>query len=378
MHDASDTERRSNAGARDIVLIGTSAGGVQALQVLLGGLPADLGAAVFVVLHVPEGVESRLPAVLRRASALPVDTAREGEQVRPGRVLVAPSGAHLLLREDRVQVRRGPKENGVRPSVDVLFRSAAMTYGARVLSVVLTGLLDDGAAGSKEVLRRGGAAWAQEPASAEYPSMPRHALAAHPDVQAVALADLASMIATAVAVPGGPPAPEQPDDDSPDDPSDAADLLLAQEMAVSAAEPARAPLTLPGDPSLYNCPDCNGVLQEASSTSMSDRWHCRVGHGWSAMALMQAKASQVESALWAAVHLLEERALLCERLADRAAAGGRTRSADQLRRRADEAAGQVDLLRAMVIPTPSERTDPAPTGPDDAALAGLDDTALRG
>ncbi|MBA3252497.1 MAG: chemotaxis protein CheB [Geodermatophilaceae bacterium] len=365
MHDASETERRSNAGARDIVLIGTSAGGVQALQVLLGGLPADLGAAVFVVLHVPEGVESRLPAVLRRASALPVDTAREGEQVRPGRVLVAPSGAHLLLREDRVQVRRGPKENGVRPSVDVLFRSAAMTYGARVLSVVLTGLLDDGAAGSKEVLRRGGIALAQEPASAEYPSMPRNALAAHPDVHAIALADLASMIGKVVAEPAGPAGAGSADVD----PDDDADIRLVQEMAVSAAEPARAPLTLPGDPSLYNCADCNGVLQEASSESIPDRWRCRVGHGWSGMALVQAKAEQVEAALWAAVHLLEERALLCERLAERAAAGGRTRNAGQLCRRADEASRQVELVRGMVIPALSPAEDAESSALEESAVS---------
>lgn len=326
MQEAPVAEQRSDAGGQDVVVVGTSAGGVQALQILLAGLPADLAAAVFVVIHLPEGVESRLPAVLRRDSSLPVDSAREGDAVQPGRVLMAPSGAHLLLREDRVQVRRGPKENGVRPSVDVLFRSAALTYGARVLSVVLTGLLGDGAAGSKEVLRRGGIALAQEPASAEYPSMPRNALAAHPDVQPVGLSELAALIGKLVTGPAGTVSTEVDADAD-------ADVRLVQEMAVSAAEPTRAPLQLPGDPSLYNCPDCHGVLQEASTESAPDRWRCRVGHGWSAM---------------------------------------------ELRRRADEAAGQVELLRAMVIPGPFPPPDPGSSAPDDPAPSTLSDSDVSG
>jgi len=239
-----------------------------------------------------------------------------------------------------------------------------------VLSVVLTGLADDGAAGSKEVLRRGGVALAQEPASAEYPSMPRHALATHPDVQPVSLTELASAIGKVVAESPGA-------GDAEVDFGDDADVRLVREMAVSAADRASEPRQLPGDPSLYNCRDCNGALQEASSEAAPDRWRCRVGHGWSAMALAeaQAKAAQVDSALWAAVHLLDERALLCERLADRAAAGGRTHSARQLRRRADETSGQVELLRALVIPGPSPRPCPLNSAPDEPTPSTPGDSA---
>lgn len=353
------TDNQSEATGRDVVVVGTSAGGVQALQTLLSALPADLPAAVFIVLHVPEGVESRLPTVLARVSALPVDSAREGDEVRHGRVLVAPSGSHLLLRHNTAQVRRGPKENGVRPSVDVLFRSAALTYGPRVISVVLTGLLDDGAVGSREVLRRGGLAFAQDPASAEYPSMPRNALAAAPGAQALALPELAAQIGRVVAQSAGRLGQGTVERDL----SDEADVALAQEMTLSAAEPVGAPAKLAGEPSMYNCPDCSGVLQCAGNVTGTERRRCRVGHGWSAMALVETKAAQVESALWAAVHLLEERALLCGRLADQAAVAGRQRGADQLRGRADEAATQVELLRSMVLPTtPAAARNPADSG----------------
>ncbi len=183
---------------RDIVVVGASAGGVQALRVLLARLPADFPAAVFVVLHLPEGAKSQLDAVLRRTSTLAVQTAREGDKVLPGRVLVAPSGRHLLLRGAGVQVRQGPRENGVRPSVDVLFRSAALMYGSRVISVVLTGLLGDGAAGTREVLRRGGIAVVEDPSTAEYPSMPRHAIEAAPVTHVAELNRLAGLLAEVV------------------------------------------------------------------------------------------------------------------------------------------------------------------------------------
>lgn len=180
---------------RDIVVMGASAGGVWALQRLLAVVPDNLPAAVFVVLHLSETTTSRLAAVLDRSSALPVFTAQDDDRIQPGRVLVAPTGSHLRLSAEGVQLWPGPRENGVRPSIDVLFRSAAESHGRRVVSVVLTGLLCDGALGSRDVVRHGGFAIAQDPASAEYPSMPQQAIQAAHETHVADLVGIADALA---------------------------------------------------------------------------------------------------------------------------------------------------------------------------------------
>ena len=160
---------------RDIIVIGASAGGLQALSALLGKLPKDLQASVFVVWHISPNHRSILPAVLNRAGKLPATHAVDGEPIRPGRIYVAPPAYHLVLEVDRVRLTKGPKENRSRPAVDTLFRSAAYAFGPRVIGVVLTGALDDGTAGLWSIKDRGGIAIVQDPQEAENPSMPESA-----------------------------------------------------------------------------------------------------------------------------------------------------------------------------------------------------------
>src|SRR5882724_6453137 len=161
---------------RDVIVIGASAGGVKALTAIVGGLPRDLSASVFVVLHVSPHKPSTLPTILGRAGPLEVVHAQDGEVVRNGKIYVAPPDRHLLLETDKIAVRRGPKENRFRPSVDALFRSAADVYGSRAIGVILSGLLDDGTSGLRSIKRLGGIGIVQKPEDARYPQMPRNAL----------------------------------------------------------------------------------------------------------------------------------------------------------------------------------------------------------
>src|SRR5262245_19279854 len=162
---------------KDIVVIGASAGGMEALQTLVSRLPADLPASVFIVWHLSPGMKSILPEILNRSGRLPAAHPRDGDPIAPGRIYVAPNDHHMLLEKGYIRVTKGPKENRFRPAVDPLFRSAAYIYGTRVIGVVLTGGLDDGTAGLYTIKLRGGTAIVQEPADAMIRSMPLNALA---------------------------------------------------------------------------------------------------------------------------------------------------------------------------------------------------------
>jgi two-component system, chemotaxis family, protein-glutamate methylesterase/glutaminase len=161
---------------RDIVVIGASAGGIEALKAIVGSLPAEFPAAVIVVVHVSPTSPGLLPGILRRQSALPVEHAEDGMALEAGRIRVAPPDHHVVLHADGIRLTRGARENMARPSVDALFRSAAVSFGPRVIGVVLTGSLDDGTAGLSAIKRCGGTAVVQDPEDAEFPSMPRSAL----------------------------------------------------------------------------------------------------------------------------------------------------------------------------------------------------------
>jgi two-component system, chemotaxis family, protein-glutamate methylesterase/glutaminase len=168
--------------SHDIVVVGASAGGLEPLRALAAGFPAELPAAVFVVLHVAATAKSVLPGILSRAGALPATHAEDGEVIEHGRIYVAPPDQHLLIREGRVELTRGPKVHGHRPAIDLLFSSAAESYGPRVTGLILSGTLDDGAEGLRLIRRAGGAALVQSPSDAMYGAMPTAAIAhANPD-----------------------------------------------------------------------------------------------------------------------------------------------------------------------------------------------------
>lgn len=197
---------------RDVVVVGASAGGVEALRELVHGLPADLPASVLVVRHVPPESQSALPRILARSGPLPAAHALDGEELRPARIYVAPADFHMLVEDGRIRLVRGPRENLHRPAVDPLFRSAAAAYGRRVVGVVLTGALDDGTAGLATIKRCGGVAVVQDPADATFSSMPASALRNVRVDHSVPLAGIAPLLDRLVRepLPDVPAAPSSP------------------------------------------------------------------------------------------------------------------------------------------------------------------------
>src|SRR3954447_26111725 len=191
----------------EVVVIGTSAGGVEALKVVIGLLPRNFPAPMVVVLHLAEGGPSVLAQILDREGRLPVVSARNGDVLQPGKIYVGPPGHHIELDGETVRLSAGPPQDHHRPSIDRLFTSAAETLGPRVVGVVLTGALHDGSAGLTSIHQHGGAALVQDPTTAAYPDMPAHALAAVPAAHALPLEDLAAVLValcggTALAAPG--------------------------------------------------------------------------------------------------------------------------------------------------------------------------------
>ena len=309
-----------------LVVMGASAGGVDALSTVTGGLPSDLAAAVLVVLHLPPGGYSALPQILTRAGPLPAHHAVDGERIRAGRIYVAPPDAHLVVSDGRVKLDDGPMENLSRPSIDRLFTSAAEERGSDVTGVVLSGMLDDGTAGLVDIARHGGTGVVQDPEDAVFPSMPASAVRFGQPQHVLPLAGIAPLLVRLVAG----------DRATGDDP---------------AAPPERSPDENP--PSGLSCPGCGGVLWEHGQGDLL-AYRCRVGHGYSAESLHSAQTSELEHALWAAITALEERADLSDRLAHRDASRGLDVRARRHAAEADDARRRSKVVREALprVPVP--------------------------
>jgi two-component system, chemotaxis family, protein-glutamate methylesterase/glutaminase len=318
-----------------IVVVGASAGGVEALADLAGSLTSDLPAAVFVVLHLPAAGTSALPEILRRQGRLPAAHVKDGEPIRPGRIYVAPPDHHVLVRTGHVHLSRGPRENGHRPAVDPLFRSAAREYGTRVIGLVLSGALDDGTAGLLAIKSRGGVAVVQDPADALYPGMPGNALE-HVEVDHVlAAASMGELLARLVADPAEPPTDAAP-----------SDMRVEVEMEGFSLEAMEG--GHPGRPSGFSCPDCHGVLWQIRDGGL-ERYRCRVGHAWSPQSLLTQQSEALEAALWVALRSLEERAALARRLAEPARRRGYSITATRFEEQAAEAQQAARLVRDLLL-----------------------------
>jgi two-component system chemotaxis response regulator CheB len=325
---------------RDLVVVGASAGGVEALSGFVAGLQPDLQAAICIVLHVAPGSPSALASILQRAGRLPCHAARDGDALQDGHILVAPPDRHMVIEDARVRLTVGPRENGHRPAIDVLFRSAAASAGGRVIGVVLSGTRDDGTAGLAMIKQNGGMAIVQDPADALYGGMPASALEHVVVDEVVPVQRLATAIAEMV---GRSPPPKPSGSHEPvGAPSNPGHSAGSPRGHAAGGGASRDPKQR-GELSMI-CPECGGVLEEHSDVGMM-QWECRVGHRYSPQSLIEAQADGVEAALWAAVRALEDRMSLLNRMAQRAEGQGQSRSARSFRRRAENAGSQARLVR---------------------------------
>jgi two-component system chemotaxis response regulator CheB len=317
-----------------VVVVGASAGGVEALRTLVADLDESLDAPVLVVLHVSHE-ESALPRILERAGTLPATHATDGEPLVANRIYVAPPDRHLLVHDGRARVVRGPEENGHRPAIDPLFRSAAVRFRNRTVAVVLSGSLDDGAAGSAAVARHGGTVIVQDPADALYPSMPLHAIAADHPESVVRLAKMGA------AVKEGVERARRMSVEGSNDDQDAREVEIA-ELELGSDTGMRL-----GEESPYSCPACGGVLRETPDDVL--RFRCRVGHAFGADSLLHAQSDTVDDALWMALRALQERAELSTRLTKRMRDRGNDRLAARYQQRREEAEKAAVTLRELLL-----------------------------
>jgi two-component system, chemotaxis family, protein-glutamate methylesterase/glutaminase len=333
---ASDGNPAGKARRRDLVVIGASAGGVDALQDVVAQLPPEFPAAVLVVLHVASAGTSVLPQILSRSGPLPAAFAEDGEPLMRGQIYVAPPDHHMLVHGSHVELTQGPRENGNRPAIDPLFRSAARAGDGRCIGVVLSGLLDDGASGLRFIKDHGGSAVVQSPDEALFPNMPRAALALAPVDRVAGAAEIATALCELIEAPIEER--RQPEHQPP--------AAIAGRDRVELEDPADTAELLEGPPTGLTCPECGGAVWEQASGGVV-RFACHVGHAYSVGTLLEEQGRALETTLWSAVRALEERADLHRRLARRAR-GARSEIYEE---RARDAERHARSLREMLSVT---------------------------
>jgi two-component system chemotaxis response regulator CheB len=313
---------------RNVIVIGGSAGAVEPLTELVGGLPRELAAAVCIVLHLGNR-QSMLPELFSRVGSLPAGWAADGDRLQPGRIFVAPPDHHLLVLPGHVRLSRGPRENRTRPAVDPLFRSAAEVYGPAVIGVILSGMLGDGTAGFSTIKSHGGTTVVQDPKDAQYPSMPLTALASvsvDHCLPAGAIADLLTRLVESRT------------------PIAATSVLSRQAQLRATQEGAEMEEdNRLEEPVALTCPECGGALKESRMDSLP-YYTCHIGHRFAGPDMDAAQFQMMEQALEIALRALNERAALCQRMATAAEQKGQTLSAQRW-----DATGQDIKSRAEVL-----------------------------
>ncbi len=320
---------------RDIIAIGGSSGATAPLRSILGALPVDLPAAVFIVMHIPARSLGLLTTVAAAAARLPVHAAADGLPITPGNIYVGVPDHHLIVTNGHIQLGRGPRENMARPAIDPLFRSAAAAYGPRVIGVVLSGFLNDGASGLEAIKRCGGFTVVQDPADAIADEMPLSALSAVMADLSVPGARIGDVLSDLVRESAGPRLPVPPE--------------IRLEVDIAAGDRIDSGvLRRIADPAPLTCPDCGGVLSTVRDGKPL-RFRCQVGHAHTAETVAKQQENAVDEALRVALRVIEERAELVSRMAADGRNSGHRAMAQMYQDRADEYRQQAETIRRAVL-----------------------------
>lgn len=329
-----------------MIVIGGSAGVIEALSAILGALPADFPIPVLLVVQLNPNGASALPSVLSGFGALPAEWAENGAAIRPGHIIVAPPDHHLTVDPDgrHVCLTHGPLENRTRPAIDPLFRSSARACGGRVIGVLLSGTLSDGTAGLADIARRGGTTVVEDSADARFGGMPSSALA-HVGVDHVAAAPRIGALLASLVTPPGSPRAADPLDRTPDS-------RKPRETAMTGGYELQRPVAL-------TCPICGGAVADTAENGMA-YFACHIGHRFGATDMEAAQLQQLETALEIVLRTLNERATLCERMAHAAQERGAKHSAKHWRDAAEEALERAGPVRGILERTWLKPSDDAP------------------
>jgi two-component system chemotaxis response regulator CheB len=346
MRRHSSYELEALMAGHNIITIGVSADGLDALKTIVSNLPADFPAAVFIVRHIGAGGRKLLANILSRSGPLRAFYPEDRDSIQPGRIYVAPPDHHLSIEDGCVRVTHGPKENRHRPSVDVLFRSAALAYGSKVVGIVLTGNLNDGTAGLLAIKKCGGVAVVQDPAEAPCPSMPRSAVERVSVDHCLPVSGIAPLLLTLASDPANEDCPK------PSEMETEVKIATGEITAIEAIEKF-------GKPSEFTCPDCRGVLWELNNNDLL-RYRCRSGHAYLAEGLHEEQGEVEEDVLWEAFRALEEGAALARRIAESERGRNRAESAIRFEESAQKKEQRAIVIQRMLLEVASLSSTEAP------------------
>jgi two-component system chemotaxis response regulator CheB len=327
---------------RNIIVIGASAGGFNTIGEVLGGFPPDIDAAVLVVIHISRKSDSRIiAATFQRSTTLKCVVAAEGMPLKRGHVYVAPPDHHIMVEDSTIHVNQGPHENKYRPSIDVLFRSAAVSFGHRAIGVILSGLLDDGTSGMWAIKSSGGICIVQSPEEARFPDMPRSVMNKI-EVDHIAIVDNIPAVITSIL--NEPLPPEKP---VPAELQIEADITYKMMTKIDQLKK----IAVHSD---YNCPECGGGLWEIKHDP-THRYRCHTGHVYTEALLNELKDEKIEESVWVSIRMLEEKANLLKLMVKRGEEEPEIASARG--RRVDEINKHISRLKSLLLKL-NEHQDP--------------------
>lgn len=325
-------------GKRDIIVIGASAGGVNALIEFVKSLPENFDASIFIVLHLHPSTPSSLPQILNRFGHVNAGHAEDGEKIKARRIYVAPPDHHLLIENDRILVRKGPKENRFRPSVDVLFRSAAYNYGPRVIGIVLSGMLNDGTSGMWSVKHMGGLCIIQDPDEALYESMPENVLREVDVDYSLSVSQMGTLLQELIhenAPKMHEITPEQME-------------LMKMEVVIASNDNAfEMGILNKGELTPFTCPECHGTLISLKEGT-TVRFRCHTGHAFTTSTLLSGVTQSIEEQLWGAMRTLEEATMLLENISQTFRKAGNEDAAKEFSKKAKESRKRSRVLHGLV------------------------------